>query len=734
MAWLKEFSVVMQRRYAYPPKHPSRVAAEEVAYTALGHALEKFPEISIAVSRQQLAIGGAFSDAKNPALCELSERFHRQGIGAITIRAGMSREEFDALLTRIVEAKSSAEDDDDIGEPEKSLGLHVAVEMLKYEGLALSDEEDEAAAKAADVTSDRLWRELAQAALTGWDGEDGDGSGGGGSANVSSGATSVLDHATHDEAGDGAGAAAAGDAAGATGPEQGGASVRRAPTPPRASVQLSDAESAGKIAARINRRAGDREFASKVLSSIIKVGRQSRKRGRTGSGAVAARLRDVLKALDPGTLKSLLDSEPNPERKRLLFLQGVDALPVSCVLDWIEAAAASSGKSISPYLLRLMKKLSGQARRRRDGGPDEGGESLREASRALIDGWTLETNETEAHSTLLEQIANHDKGDKGYDVAASAGAERLVQMALETDSFGSDISAAVDWLIDHRELTKTFGFLDEFPESKTTVPATLEFLESPETLRRVLLTEPIEAEGATTLLARVGPERVEPLLDALAISESQSTRHLILHRLRELGESAREPIMSRLDGSPWYVQRNLLALLGAMPTVPPDLKLDAYARHEEPTIRVEALKLLARIPAKREEAIHNALTDLDMRVVFAAMDAASGALPRRSALRVLQILQKSEDASEMRVRGIALLNGVPLAAARDWLLPMVLRTRGMLFWRRQVLAEKSPEMLAALRVLASEWKKDPKAATALRLAAQSDDDAVRDAVGAGRNA
>lgn len=698
LAWLKEFSVVMHRRYAYPPKHPSRVAAEELAYTALDHALEKFPEIAITVSRQQLAIGAAFSDPKNPALCELAERFHRQGIGAITIRAGMSREEFDALLTRIVEARSSEEDDDD-AEPVKALGIHVAVEMLKYEGLALSDEEDENAANAADVTSDRLWRELAQAALMGWDGEDGDGSGGGGSG----------------------GDAGAGGASG----------ERLVVTPSPSSVQLSDAESATKVARRINQRAGDREFASKVLRSLIKVGRQSRKRGRTGSGAVAARLRDVMKQLDPGTLRSLLDSESNPERKRLLFLQGIDALPVSVVLDWIEAAAASSGKSISPYLLRLMKKLSGQARRRRDGGPDEGGESLREAGKALIEGWTLETNETEAHSGLLEQIANYDKGDKGYDVAASAGAERLMQMALETDSFGADITAAVDWLIDHRELTKTFGFLDEFPESKTTVPATLEFLESPETLRRVLLTEPIEAEGAQTLLARVGTDRVEPLLDALAISESQSTRHLILHRLREMGESARGPIMARLDGSTWYVQRNLLALLGAMPTVPEDLKLDAYARHEEPTVRVEALKLLARIPSKREEAIHNALTDVDMRVVFAAMDAAAGALPRRSALRILQILQKSEGSSDVRVRGIALLKGVPLAGARDWLLPLVLRTRGMFFWRREVLVERSPEMLAALRVLASEWKKDPKAASALRLAAQSDDDVVREAVGAG---
>jgi hypothetical protein len=720
LAWLKDFSVVMHRRYAYPPMHPSRVAAEEVAFAALGRALERYPEIAITVSRNQLAIGAGFSDPKNPALCELAERVHRRGIGAITMRAGMSLEEFDSLLTRIVEAKSSAEDDEAL--PGRSLGLHVAVEMLTYEGLALSDEVDTDDDSASDVTSDRLWRELAQAALAGWDGADGEGSGGGGSGDVAGDVAGAVSTELDDSAAPGAG-----DGSGDGGSPE---SASGRPSAPRPSVQLTEAESAAKMARRINQRAHDQTFAAKVLGSIIKVGRQSRRRGRTGSGAVAARLRDVMKRLEPATLKALLDSEPSPEKKRLLVLQGVDALPVSVVLDWIEAAAANSGKSISPYLLRLMKKLSGQARRRRDGGPDEGGESLRQAAKALVEGWSLEPNETAAHSTLLEQIANHEKGEKPYDVAASAGAERVLQMALETDAFGPDVAGSVDQLIDHRLLAKAFGCFDEFPDSKTAVPSILAFLEAPETLRRVLLTEPIEADGARKLLARCGPATIDPLLDALALSESQPTRELILDRLRELGEAAREPILGRLAGSEWYVLRNLLALLVAMPAIPADLQIDSYAKHEEPTVRVEALRLLARIPEKRGEAIHAALSDMDSRVVYAALDAAAAdGLPRRSALRVLQVLQRAAEDSDVRVRGIALLDNVPLAVARDWLLSLVLRTRGVFFWRRWVLQPRSPEVLAALRVLASEWKNDFKASTALRLAAQSGDEHVRQAVG-----
>jgi hypothetical protein len=92
-------------------------------------------------------------------------------------------------------------------------------------------------------------------------------------------------------------------------------------------------------------------------------------------------------------------------------------------------------------------------------------------------------------------------------------------------------------------------------------------------------------------------------------------------------------------------------------------------------------------------------------------------------------VQKAEAGSELRLRGIALLDNVPLAAARDWLLPIVSRMRGMFFWRRRVLQPRSPEMLAALRVLASEWRKDPKAFTTFRLAAQSGDEQVREAAG-----
>ncbi len=695
LTWLKQFSVVMHRWYSYPPKHPSRVASQETAFAALSLALGAQGEIVIAVSRHQLSVGGVFSDAKNPTLGELAERLHRHGIGTITLRDGIGDAEFDALLERVTRPRTNDAEDEAVRE--RPIGPHVAVEMLSYDGLALSEEETDDA-RGPDGTGDRLWRELAEFALTGWDGVDDFGEGGGGGA-------SQID-------------------------EQQPQPTDRRTGAFSLATELPAAMNAGNIARVINARAGDPQFAATALQSLIKIGRHTRKRGRAGSGAVAARLRETMKALDPDTLKSLLFSEKDPARQRLLFLQGVDALPVSAVLDWIEAAAGSSGQSISQHLLRLLRKLSSQTRRRRDAGPDEGGEALREAARQLIDNWFHEINETDEHTELLEQIAGYDSTDAPLDAGESAGSDRLLQIALETESFGADVLTAVDRMIESRRIGRILSLLDAEDHSDVAGPAIHAHLVADETLRRILLSEPLDFDGAQQLLDRCGAVQADAMLDALSISESKATRQLIIDRLRDIGEAARDSVIARLDGAPWYVQRNLLSLLGGLPTPPAGVALDVFLRHEQPTIRVEAVKLLARYPDRREYAIHEGLTDPDALVVRAALEAGAHGFPRRSVARLLQVLAKTEEGSELRIRGIPLLEQIPLPRARDWLLTIVGQNRGFIF-RRWQLRQKSPEVLAALRVLAAKWSGDPLVARTFVLARKSADTSLREAAGFG---
>lgn len=688
LAWLKRFSVVMHRRAVYPPGHPLRLTAETEALEAVVRALQQLHEIVIAVSPSQLAIDGALTELNNPALSELAERLHRRGVGTVTLRAGITAEEFEGLLGRISGVRHPDEEDEDPFD-EESRGLaRVVVDMLSYDGLALADEPDDE--DGPDGKGDRLWRELAEATLAGWDGDDGPGEARGGAA-AEKGQPGVRDSGEF------------------------------------GAVDLPPELSPARIARAISARAHDGQSSTTILKSLLRVARHARRRGRAGGGVVAARLREVLQNLAPGTTAELLAAEVDPARKRILILQGVDALPVSAVLDWIEAAAKSTDKSISHYLLRLLKKLSAQTRRRRDDGPDDGGEALREASRQLIEGWALEIRESEEHDSLLEHIAGYE-GDDGPAVHGDTpGAERIVQIALETDVVGHDVIAAADELVEAKRLGALLGLLDRVEHSVVAASGIRAHLMSPEMLRHILLAEPVETDSVHELLAQCDARHAEAMLDALTLSESQTTRQLVLQRLRELGDVIRDQVVDRLSGSDWYVLRNLLALLGAMETLPPRLTVDTYIRHEEPAVRVEALRLLVRMPERRETAIHEGLVDDDVRVLRAALDAAvATGLPRRSGARLLQVVEAAQKGSDLRVRGIALLDQAPTNAARDWLVKQVLRRRG--FFRRLALHAASPELEAALRALASAWRTDSTVVPAMRLAAKSSDPSIRDAV------
>ena len=113
----------------------------------------------------------------------------------------------------------------------------------------------------------------------------------------------------------------------------------------------------------------------------------------------------------------------------------------------------------------------------------------------------------------------------------------------------------------------------------------------------------------------------------------------------------------------------------------------------------------------------------------AGLEAAADGLGRRSYGRLLQLLEQSGGAADVLFKGIPLLRHVPLPAARDWLLTLVRRRRGAFMFRRWVLAPRSAEMLAALRVLAQRvlaqrWPTDPAVVGLLKLGAKSDDPVI----------
>jgi hypothetical protein len=118
-----------------------------------------------------------------------------------------------------------------------------------------------------------------------------------------------------------------------------------------------------------------------------------------------------------------------------------------------------------------------------------------------------------------------------------------------------------------------------------------------------------------------------------------------------------------------------------------------------------------------------ALSDVDDRVVFVGLTAAQEKCPPGAMELIKHRVDRGELDSQLRTMGIRVVAQQGSAEILAWLLTYVIsETR----WsRRPKLRPSTPEMLAALSMIASIWGDDPAAAAAIRLAEQSKDAEVR---------
>jgi hypothetical protein len=475
-------------------------------------------------------------------------------------------------------------------------------------------------------------------------------------------------------------------------------------------------DSAEAIARELDARAAGGGSAVDARRLLLTLGRAARAADGAERQVIDARIRELMGKLRPATIRWLFAGEKGAGPRALR--EAVDVLPADSVLLLLDAASGDGDRAISHQMLRLLGKLSRQAVHT-DDGDDRWDGALRETARELVDRWTLENPNPESHTYLLDTLSRQEASvEEGHAPAASEG-RRIVQIALETASLGDHVLEAAEMMVQARELGGLLDLLDHALHAPATVAAVRAHLRSPAMLRTVLLEEPVDPDAAQRLLAEIGLDEAPGLLDALEISEAQGTRRIILERLAALGAPAAPLFVERLERAPWYVQRNLLALLARLRTLPAGFSARPWAASDEVTVRYHALGVMLRQPAERDEAIQLALADADPRVVRFGLESAVGGLPRAALPRLMTLLNAPQRPLELRTRGILLLQQVHTPAVRDWLLEKVLTKRSLLRGRR--LQPRSPEVLAALVVLARRWASAPDAALALRLAAESGD-------------
>ncbi|MEO8030646.1 MAG: hypothetical protein ABI765_07345 [Gemmatimonadota bacterium] len=480
------------------------------------------------------------------------------------------------------------------------------------------------------------------------------------------------------------------------------------------------------VAREINRRPVNATYDRVIVTYLLELGRELKSAPEGPSAAlVRQRVAVLLGELRPEVLNRLLETGADLSQRRQLLLDTAPVLPVRAVLELLRAANNANQQTISHSLLRILGKLAQNVEA--DGPSRIRAESaLRDVVVQLVSGWTLTDPNPGGYTAVLDRLsrATGEAADRP-DEEDPDESLRVVQLSVEVGFAGDSLWRAMDQMIDRLQTSNLIELLDMPPEG--TAPAFIEacwtHLATPHCVRRLLLHEQQDPQGIDRLLNRMGMAAAEPMLEALEVADSRAVRRRLLTRLSALGPALGPLVIPRLTSAPWFVQRNMLALLGTLPELPADFSPLPFADHTDGRVRREAIKVMIRNPAQREDGIGRSLSDDDDQILRMGLSAVSEACPPSAVGRLMTLLNDKDRDPEVRALGIRALTGLKTASVKSWLLQHALTKPG--WFRRARLCPRSPELVAILVVLASRWRDDPAVIPVLRMAEASADPDVR---------
>jgi hypothetical protein len=439
---------------------------------------------------------------------------------------------------------------------------------------------------------------------------------------------------------------------------------------------------------------------------------------------VRERVSRLVTSLKPETLRRVLDAGADHAERRRFAVTASEVLAVDAVVEVVEAAAATTGQTISHQFLRLLRKFAQHAERGPERGRPEAEAALRRNVAQLISDWSLEDPNPGAYTAVLD----------GMSRAAPAGGaepheqldcepEAVLRLAIELDCPGPRADAALDALLAERRLALAVGLLREAPGTRNQAAAALwRQLATPARLRSELMAPQPDFLTIEGLAKQLGLAATEPLLDLLERAATTTLRGKALRLLVNLGPPVAERTAARLKDAPWYVQRNLLVLLRMLRTWPPGFSAVPYARHPEPRLRREAFKLLLDFPAHRTSAILHGLQDESEEIVTLVLRAAVDDCPYDAVRAIERFTEDWRRPAELRalaVRAVARSSGLQ-AVGR--LVQLTGARRSLFGWR---LDAASPVTVAAVAALARHWSAHPQVRGLLEAARAHSDPELR---------
>jgi len=470
------------------------------------------------------------------------------------------------------------------------------------------------------------------------------------------------------------------------------------------------------LAEVLNGHAAEQAYHRSVAQAFVRLASELRHERGTAADHVRQRLSELTTAARPEVLRALVAASGEAPERRAFLEDAAAGFPIDALLRLVLAAASDADYELSRPLVRLLYKLAIQTRvgppRLRAGAET----ALREELLDLIGRWWM--IQSGAMSFGFEDMFHATAHP--HNGPTSAEPERMVQMAVEVDAVGMPIWGPVTRMLSDGRFHELLDLLRDSAGDSRAARAIAQHVATPQRLSMLLDEDEVDFESVDRLLEQMGLQAVPTLLDRLATAESRATRRGIFDRLVRFGPAIGPAVFERLGDKRWFVQRNILALLAELQWWPEEAPPDLYIGHEDPRVRKEAIRTLLRVPRHRERALVASLRDdTDRQTLRMVMAAAQEDCPDSVIPVVVKRLGEEGLAPDLKVAAVRLLGGSASPLALEALLRLV--SAGRTMFGKPKLAEKSSEMLAALRALAARWSGEPRAAAVLERAAASRD-------------
>lgn len=441
------------------------------------------------------------------------------------------------------------------------------------------------------------------------------------------------------------------------------------------------------------------------------------------------RLSRLIASLEPTALERLLQVGGSEPYSRRFVLAASQTLAADAVVKVVQAAGESSNHNISDSLMLLLGKLAQHAESDAQEVAAAADSALRENVGRLVSDWDLEDPNPEAYASVLQHMVRHTSGpSQGTGPVPDFDLDpgQVLQIGLEVGEMGPRVHAAAERLVATGRTRLLTDLLAGAAKAGAETEAIWGRLVTPGLLAQELDHQPVDFTVVEALVARLGGTASVALLDALAASEDRSTRWNLLRILGEIGPPAAPAVAARLADTPWFVQRNLLLLLGKMGHWPEGFSPVPYISHVEPRVRREAYRLLLDSAGTREAAIVNGLSDTDSGILTMVMGAALPTCPPAAIPLLDGLAHDTSRDQEVRLLAVRALAGCP---DPDRLSRLVALARQRRWWGGSRLAPKSAVLLAVLKALADGYGQDPDASSVLALAVRHRDPEIRAAAG-----